>query len=1135
VAVPSDEALLNFIPSIVETADADDDESSIEVISGPPSTVSSMESSQVGIPSPLSPGNANESSDSSNFAKCIDFRSPDRQNECEAKLAGWLKLSGQGFRKASKKFWFAYNDESGKLYYYRDPQDVLHMGVIDLRSSSLTYDASNKDKPGVFEISSGGKTYSLDALDRVRMFFWLDALQKKRRLYSERTSTRLQDVLRGKQTHIGSSGLLNAGRGDGDASGDSAESVMDQVVMRSRGDNSRTDDSSKSMLLNLREELRKTFTSLRLTGRERSFVPSEAWSVIEECPPASAALLVANQTIDRSLSQTQWHVDLSDTQSSCSPQGSTEELLDPSLDPTALLGQTRHLSSKQQPSRGGGDRISPEDFSQHLLLPSRTRETVGDRPPETQIVPSSSLLVPVSEPLTIQTTTVMKSKPPQELGPGVQASQKHGASMAKSPTSPASPGPGKFKFMNAIRNFKMSKEPVKEQPKTSVKERHNSLESALDMACPSCYNCKMMQEEQRSSEDQLRAHKEIVRMMQKELDFMRAQIRTREECEGAGDDGIKDILRQRDKHIMELEYCRQELIEEKTQLAQDLSVKSREVKELQDQISMFQQTLSVKDDIIVSLTNENQDMQTRNSSSSFGDSIGQSPPVKTYSDLSLLADERKELETLRDACRAYEAQNKFLTSEIVEQKTLRENDETREKVYIMNVASWEAKYCQTMSRYLFLLDEIKAPVRGGEEAKTQEVVNRLLEEALDSESASSTVDLEDQRAGFISAQGKEYDDYGFLKYNSGDDGPLPRRAKVLDHQANELSVMIRDADDETSKKIKWENFMVGLTHSGKALTRSPELKALIRLGVPKEFREKIWKGCVDLHVKSTRIKLGDNYYADLQLRALVNKSNPAIKQIELDLLRTLPDNRFFQIIDSDGICKLRRVLLCYSVHNPCIGYCQGINRIAAIALLFLREEDAFWCLVAIIDHLMPDDYFTATLAGAQSDQRVLKDLVAEKCPRLHAHLDLHEVDLSLFTFNWFLTVFVDGIFPELFLTIWDVFLYEGSKVLFRFGLAFLKSAEEEILNLPSNLSINRYMRTLGESLTDVRHIQSIAFAGLNPFPMRNVSNKRQFHLQQIKAELEELEAIRKDLRSTHEAEEEARDEAGYISDGDLDD
>lgn len=47
---------------------------------------------------------------------------------------------------------------------------------------------------------------------------------------------------------------------------------------------------------------------------------------------------------------------------------------------------------------------------------------------------------------------------------------------------------------------------------------------------------------------------------------------------------------------------------------------------------------------------------------------------------------------------------------------------------------------------------------------------------------------------------------------------------------------------------------------------------------------------------------------------------------------------------------------------------QGLNRLVAIALLFLSEEDAFWCLEAIIEHLMPKDYYTKTLASAQADQ-----------------------------------------------------------------------------------------------------------------------------------------------------------------------
>ena len=52
----------------------------------------------------------------------------------------------------------------------------------------------------------------------------------------------------------------------------------------------------------------------------------------------------------------------------------------------------------------------------------------------------------------------------------------------------------------------------------------------------------------------------------------------------------------------------------------------------------------------------------------------------------------------------------------------------------------------------------------------------------------------------------------------------------------------------------------------------------------------------------------------------------------------------------------------------CVCVPQGINRLAAIALLYLEEEDAFWCLSAIIDSILPTDYYTATLLAAQVDQ-----------------------------------------------------------------------------------------------------------------------------------------------------------------------
>lgn len=85
-------------------------------------------------------------------------------------------------------------------------------------------------------------------------------------------------------------------------------------------------------------------------------------------------------------------------------------------------------------------------------------------------------------------------------------------------------------------------------------------------------------------------------------------------------------------------------------------------------------------------------------------------------------------------------------------------------------------------------------------------------------------------------------------------------------------------------------------------------------------------------------------------------------------------NKTFFIFFSTGIPKLRRVLLAYSLHNPELEYCQGFNRIAAIALLFLDEEEAFWCLLYILEVLLPETYYKKQMVGAQVDQVLSKKI-----------------------------------------------------------------------------------------------------------------------------------------------------------------
>ncbi|KAF8790503.1 TBC1 domain family member 2A like protein [Argiope bruennichi] len=105
--------------------------------------------------------------------------------------------------------------------------------------------------------------------------------------------------------------------------------------------------------------------------------------------------------------------------------------------------------------------------------------------------------------------------------------------------------------------------------------------------------------------------------------------------------------------------------------------------------------------------------------------------------------------------------------------------------------------------------------------------------------------------------------------------------------------------------------------------------------------------------------------------------------------------------------KMQEVLQAFCVHNPALGYCQGMNFLVGMCLLFLEPEDAFWCLVAVTERYFTANYFDQNLIGAQADQEVLKDLLREKMPLLWQHFAQLDIELCTVTLNWFLAIFFD--------------------------------------------------------------------------------------------------------------------------------
>eukprot|EP00800_Vazella_pourtalesii_P021749 TRINITY_DN8209_c0_g1_i1.p1 TRINITY_DN8209_c0_g1~~TRINITY_DN8209_c0_g1_i1.p1 ORF type:complete len:764 (-),score=186.48 TRINITY_DN8209_c0_g1_i1:11-2302(-) len=469
-----------------------------------------------------------------------------------------------------------------------------------------------------------------------------------------------------------------------------------------------------------------------------------------------------------------------------------------------------------------------------------------------------------------------------------------------------------------------------------ILKKDGSLEGACDRCQENQKVINGLQGEIGLLNQQLTDKCEVIKALQSAMRSLDIQYRS---VSAVFENNDSDVKRKRSKQ--DLSEILRDLNKEIEVLREEKSCSEKENQDLQDQLQAYEEIKQAKENVILSLTKEIYSLEH----------TGEAPPV----DAILLNHEptlQERVHEYKQQINAYKTNTEFMRQEVDDILSLHRQKEENLDLLRDQFSNLEAEHEKMKGKYLILLKELNKPTASS--FLDSELLNNMLKEALnETRTRTSTVSLNDHFAF------QEYDPYGFAYFDlemSSEQKEVLVKSYLKTLHDNKL--------EESQHNEKWNTY-VHRTGRRENFPQNKELKELIRFGIPQTFRKEVWRSMISKHISKTQIEIDECYYKNLL--ELSQGQTAAVKQVQLDLLRTLPNNKHFRREDSEGIKKLKRVLLAFSYHNPRIGYCQGINRIAAILLLLLDEFDAFLGMVAIIDVLMPKDYYTDKLLDSQAD------------------------------------------------------------------------------------------------------------------------------------------------------------------------
>ena len=195
-------------------------------------------------------------------------------------------------------------------------------------------------------------------------------------------------------------------------------------------------------------------------------------------------------------------------------------------------------------------------------------------------------------------------------------------------------------------------------------------------------------------------------------------------------------------------------------------------------------------------------------------------------------------------------------------------------------------------------------------------------------------------------------------------------------------------------------------------SKTAKLKRRVRKGIPDGERRAAWNRLAGVGAQLSDFPtLYEDLVASLPTEgggsggSGSGELTRAQRDVETDLYRTFPEHAAFSEGTAEGeatVASLRRVLYAYAAFDPALGYCQSLNFLAGVLLMYLPEREAFWHLILLLQRKASPlrGLYLVGMAETQACLGRLDGLIGGHLPRLAAHFQAEGVFAAMFATEW---------------------------------------------------------------------------------------------------------------------------------------